>query len=208
MRTRWGAGVLMRVHADGSGQHHVAQEHVAQAFAWEQGRGGSFVRSRRSGAGDHCRCWPPSSAIICPVIAGSERMASTARATSSGLVPRRERGRGGLAGELRRRLPRAGQRRAGADGVDPDARRQRQRHGLGQRPERRLRHGVGDEVRRQRPDTLVEHVDHYALGASAAARGKGLHQTKGARRLGSIWAFPGGAGDVGSTPRARTGWRC
>src|SRR6266513_99758 len=35
------------------------------------------------------RCSPPSSAIICPVIAGAARMKRNAAAISSGLVPRR-----------------------------------------------------------------------------------------------------------------------
>src|SRR6185436_18054681 len=34
------------------------------------------------------RCWPPSSAIICPVIDGASRMNRSARQISSGLVPR------------------------------------------------------------------------------------------------------------------------
>ncbi len=37
---------------------------------------------------NHLRCWPPSSAIIWPVMAGASRMKRTALAISAGLVPR------------------------------------------------------------------------------------------------------------------------
>src|SRR5689334_6231945 len=67
-----------------------------------------------------------------------------------------ERNGGALPGELLRRLPRAWQGGAGPDAVDPDARGQRERHLLRQRPEPGLGHRVGDEVGRDRPHALVE----------------------------------------------------
>ena len=71
-------GMLVRMHAYAGRQHQVAQEDVAQGA----GGGGDAGRVHASLLGcallaadcagrAHCRCWPPSSAIICPVIAGS-----------------------------------------------------------------------------------------------------------------------------------------
>ena len=123
-------------------------------------------------------------------------MASTARAISSGLVPWRSGTEARLPGELLLGLPRAGQRRAGTDAVDPDAWGQRQRHRLGQRPQPGLGDGVGDEVRRDRPDPLVQHVDHHALGVGRQRAGEVLHQHEGRAQAGLDMRVPGGAGGV------------
>ena len=94
------------------------------------------------------------------------------------------------------RLVRVGQRRAGADAVHPDARRERQRHGLGQRPQRGLGDGVGHEMRRQRPHPLVEHVDDHAPRRPAAGAGEVLHQHEGRAQVRFQMRVPGGAGGV------------
>ena len=39
-------------------------------------------------AADHDKCWPPSNASICPVIAGASSINRIACAISSGVVPR------------------------------------------------------------------------------------------------------------------------
>src|SRR5688500_17172613 len=76
------AALLVRPHADMRLEHEVAHEHAAQAG---MGFGGlEFGRARRgqghsSGTGWSCgdaqlRCWPPSRAIICPVMDGAAIM--------------------------------------------------------------------------------------------------------------------------------------
>ena len=120
----------------------------------------------------------------------------TARPISSGLAPWPQRHRGGLAVELLLGLARVGQRGAGADAVHPDARRQGQRHALGQRPQPGLGHRVGHEMRRQRPDPLVEHVDDRALRRYREAAGEMLHQHEGRAQVGLEMRVPGGAGGV------------
>src|SRR5439155_25042897 len=70
-----------------------------------------------------------------------------------------QRKRGALARELFFALAWARQRRAWPDAVDPDARGERERHRLGQSPEPSLADRVGDEIRRQAPHPLIEHVD-------------------------------------------------
>ena len=159
-------------------------------------------------AGPHCRCWPPSSAIIWPVMDRRARMASTARATSSGSVPRCR----GVEAHCRANCS-ADCRALGSAGprphrVDPDARRQRQRQRAGQRPQPGLGDGVGHEVRRQRPDALVQQVDHVAIRPVRQGAGEGLGEHERGAQVGLHVPVP--ARPVGGVPLvpARRCWRC
>ena len=157
----------------------------------------------------HCRCCPPSSASICPVIAGRARMATTARADLVGAgavaaaAPRPTAGRTaswvwrafGSAGPGP--MPLTRMRGASASAID-----------LGQRPQAGLGHGVGDEMRRQRPDPLVEHVDHHALGRRRQGGGRNAASARRARAGSARCARPRRRGWRRAIRRARTGWRC
>ena len=110
-----------------------------------------------------------------------------------------ERHHSGLALELFRALPRARQRRSRADPVDPDARGERERHGLRESPQTRLGQGVGDEVLGQVPHPLVEYVDDIA-GPVRRQRGRHcLHQHEGRAQIGlhvPVPALPAGGGEA------------
>ena len=107
------------------------------------------------------RCWPPSTAIIWPVMLGERARNRTASAISSGVGPR-------SAGRLRpawRNPHRPGglvERRTRSDGVDADARGERLRHGAGRGEEGRLRQRVGEELGRELQDPLIDDVDDRA----------------------------------------------
>ena len=111
-------------------------------------------------------------------------MKRTAAAISSGVVPRRSGIALALPAELLVALARAGQGRAGSDAVDADARRQRQRHGLGQRPQPGLAQRVGDEMRREVPHPLVEDVDDRAVAVRRKPAREFLHQHEGRAQIG------------------------
>jgi hypothetical protein len=95
----------------------------------------SFLGLRSPRAGDHCMCCPPSSAIICPVMAGQGEDGEQRARDLLRPVPRRSgtepHCRANCSGVCRG-LGSAG---PGPDAVDADARRQRQRQRLRQRPE-------------------------------------------------------------------------
>ena len=122
----------------------------------------------------HNRCWPPSSAIICPVMAGELRMNETALAISSGVVPWPRGMDRALVLEVFRALIDAGKRWAGADGVDPDARREPLRHRLCRRPQRRFAQRVGEELRVRAKDALIDDVDDVSGLARGELSGEGL----------------------------------
>ncbi len=90
-----------------------------------------------------------------------------------------------LARELLRALTRARQSRPGSDRVDADARRQRQGHRLRQGPKPGLSERVGDEMRRQVPHPLVEHVDDRARMRSREADAR---IPASARRVRADWS--------------------
>ena len=63
---------------------------------------------------------------------------------------------------------------------------------------------VGDEMRRQRPHPLVEHVDHRALGLGGQAAGELLDQHEGRAQVGLEMGVPGRARGGRASRRART----
>src|SRR3546814_17168289 len=77
-----------------------------------------------------------------------------------------------LAREMRVGLAAALHRRAGADPVDPDTRRQRLRHRLGHGPPAGLRYGVGNEIRGQATHPRVQHVYDVTLRSENRRLGK------------------------------------
>ena len=113
----------------------------------------------------HVRCWPPSSAIICPVIDGVSRMKRTAAAISAGVGPRFRSVDAHLGGEVALRLMHALQDRSRADGVDAHARCHRLRQRLRRGPQAGFGDRVGEEVRRRPPHPLVDDVDDVACRA-------------------------------------------
>ncbi len=70
----------------GRGFNAVRSQIAGADFDWVLDFGHERYVTRISGV-CHKRCWPPSSAIICPVMAGEPRMNETAFAISSGVVP-------------------------------------------------------------------------------------------------------------------------
>ena len=74
-----------------------------------------------------------------------------------------QRGRVPLHAEMVLVLPLALQRRSRSDGVDPDARRQRQRQCLGQCPQPRLRQRIGNKIGGEVPHSLVQQIDNDAF---------------------------------------------
>src|ERR1700722_10828332 len=80
--------MLVRIDANTGGQYHISHKDMADAGP----RQGAAGRCHSSGpvascTAAHCRCCPPSSAIIWPVIAGRPRIITAARPTSVALVP-------------------------------------------------------------------------------------------------------------------------
>ena len=88
-------------------------------------------------------------------------------------------------------LARTWQGRAGADGIHPNARRQGERQALRQRPKPRLGHGVGNKMRRQRPDPLIQHIHDQALRRFRQRLGEILRQHKGGAQIGFHMPIPG-----------------
>ena len=224
--------LLVPMHADLAGQHEVADEDVADGVA-RIGDAQRLTTAARSAASCDVSSRVERPAVIRPRLAADWRLAAsrdadrrrrrssgrspTARQAGSGRRRRFPPGRPGApaagsttAGRTAPRVCRgAGQRRAGTDGVDPDARRQRHRQRLRQRPQPRLADGVRGEVRRQVPHPLVEQVDHAAACVRRQLAGRSAWvSTKGARRLTCMCRSQTVAGRVSAARRARTPRRC
>jgi hypothetical protein len=129
---------------------------------WGWARAGAYImeksRSKR------CRCWPPSTSSVVPVMDWLSSAKHTVAATSAALAEAVQ----GLEALLAQHV--AGQRQARGHADHAHARRQGQRqHGacglkrcLGQR--------VAEEIGVLVPELLVQHVDHGAAGMLLAGR--------------------------------------
>ena len=146
----------------------------------------AFCASRYSVNGARCgcaqpRCWPPSSAIICPVMEGAARINRIAATISCGLGAAAERHLRALPQKMLRALPRAGSIGPGPipltriRGASASAIVWVNVHSPV------FRNRVGNKIRGQRPNPLVEHVDDDPAGRGRQPRRHLLDQHKRAR---------------------------
>ena len=138
-------------------------------------------------------------AIECDHLTGHRRQAENGNGCASDLGragATTERDGGRLPSKLSFGLPGVRKGRSRADGVDPDARRKRQGHGLGQRPQAGFGDSIRHEMRRQRPDALIDHVDDGALGRGRKGPRERLGQNEGCAQVRFHMRIPGIAGRI------------
>ena len=124
----------------------------------------------------HARCWPLSTAIICPVTVRARARYITASTTS-------ERSAGRPSGTpatsaanscFSKLLVR--QHRTRPHRVHANFWREGLRHRPRRGPQRRFRQRIGEIMRRQPPHPLVDHIDDGALRARRQPRGEALRE--------------------------------